>query len=131
MRGFLRKRPAERIISDILDLEYASSQTEREVQIVLGECLLSKDPWTHKDKADQDLEVMLPGDGLSSKYAFRAIGRPGALPPFLLSDLRLTLRRLSTTFNPETVDGLTSIQDVTVILIYPCEDIGLTRLTQP
>lgn len=58
---------------------------------------------------------MLPGDGLSSKYAFRAIRRPGTLPPFMLSDLRLTLRRLST-FNPETVDGLTSIQDVAV---YP------------
>ncbi|KAE8539334.1 hypothetical protein D1P53_004433 [Cryptococcus gattii VGV] len=116
MRGFLRKRQAERIISDILDPEYASSQTEREVQIVLEECLLSKDPGTHKDKADQDLEVMLPGDGLSSKYAFRAIGRPGVLPPFLLSDLRLTLRRLSAYFNPEAVDGLISNQDVT---FYP------------
>lgn len=77
---------------------------------------MRKDLGAHKDKADQDLEVMLPGDGLSSKYAFRAIRRPGMLPPFLLSDLRLTLRRLSTTFNPETVDGLTSIQDVT---FYP------------
>lgn len=116
MRGFPRKRQADRIISDILDPEYASSQTEREVQIVLEECLLSKGPGTHKDKADQDLEVMLPGDGLSPKYAFRAIGRPGVLPPFLLSDLRFTLRRLSTSFNPEAVDGLTSNQDVT---FYP------------
>lgn len=116
MRGFVRKHQAERIISDILDPEYASSQTESEVQIVLEECRLSKDPGTHKDKADQDLEVMLPGDGLGSKYAFRAVGRPGVLPPFLLSDLRLTLRQLSTFFNPEAVNGLTFNQDVT---FYP------------
>lgn len=116
MRGFLRKRQAERIISDILDPEYATSQTEREIQSVLEDILINNDPGTHESKTDQDLEVMLPGDRHSSRNAFRAIGHPGSLPPFLLADLRLSLRQLTTTFNPETIDGLTSTQHV---LFYP------------